>query len=56
MVDPENNVLQHFLPSDLVALGLWGNVVAKNMRVKGTNFEALGFGFELPEDLIGENK
>ena len=53
MVDPENNVLQHFLTSELVSLGLWGNVVAKNMRVKGTNFEALGFGFELPADLIG---
>ncbi len=36
-----------------MSLGLWGNVVAKNMRVKGTNFETLGFGFELPADLIG---
>ncbi len=53
MVDPENNVLQNFITSDLVSLGLWGNVVAKNMRVKGTNFETLGFGFELPADLIG---
>ena len=53
MVDQENNVLQYFLSSDLVSLGLWGNVVAKNLRVKGTNFESLGFGFELPADLIG---
>ena len=53
MVDPENNVLQYFLNSELVSLGLWGNVVSKNMRVKGTNFESLGFGFELPADLIG---
>ena len=30
----ESNVLQHFLTSDLVSLGLWGNVMAKNMRVK----------------------
>ena len=36
-----------------VSLGLWGNVVAKNMRVKGTHFEALGFEFELPSDLMG---
>jgi hypothetical protein len=46
-------VLQYFLSSELVSLGLWGNVVAKNLRVKGTNFEALGFGFELPAALIG---
>lgn len=53
MVDPENNVLQHFLTSDLVSLGLWGNVAGKNMRIKGTQFESLGFEFELPDDLIG---
>ena len=53
MVDLENNVLQHFITSDLVKLGLWGNVVAKNLKVKGTNFESLGFGFELPAELIG---
>ena len=53
MVDQESNVLQHFLSSDLVSLGLWGNVMAKNMRVKGTNFEALGFEFELPQSLMG---
>ena len=35
MVDQESNVLQHFLTSELVSLGLWGNVMAKNMRVKG---------------------
>lgn len=52
MVDLENNVLQHFLESDLVSLGLWGNVAAKNMKVKGTNFETLGFGFDLPADLV----
>ena len=34
IVDSENNVLQHYLASDLVQLGLWGNVVEKNMRVK----------------------
>ena len=34
IVDTENNVLQHYLASDLVQLGLWGNVVEKNMRVK----------------------
>ena len=33
-MDTENNVLQHYLASDLVQLGLWGNVVEKNMRVK----------------------
>ena len=27
--------------------------MAKNMRVKGTNFEDLGFGFELPQSLMG---
>ena len=27
--------------------------MAKNMRVKGTNFESLGFGFELPQSLMG---
>ena len=53
MVDTESNVLQHFLTSELVSLGLWGNVMAKNMRVKGTNFESLGFGFELPQSLMG---
>ena len=53
MVDQESNVLQHFLTSDLVSLGLWGNVMAKNMRVKGTNFETLGFEFELPQSLMG---
>ena len=53
MVDQESNVLQHFLTSELVSLGLWGNVMAKNMRVKGTNFESLGFGFELPQSLMG---
>ena len=53
MVDQESNVLQHFLASDLVSLGLWGNVMAKNMRVKGTDFESLGFGFELPQSLMG---
>eukprot|EP00095_Tigriopus_kingsejongensis_P003535 snap_masked-scaffold106_size358372-processed-gene-1.3 protein:Tk03535 transcript:snap_masked-scaffold106_size358372-processed-gene-1.3-mRNA-1 annotation:"axonemal 84 kda protein" len=53
MVDPENNVLKYFLKSPLVALGLWGNVVAKNMRVKGTHFDSLGFEFDLPNDLIG---
>ena len=52
-VDTESNVLQHFLTSELVSLGLWGNVMAKNMRVKGTNFESLGFGFELPQSLMG---
>ena len=26
MVDQENNVLQYFLSSDLVSLGLWGNL------------------------------
>jgi hypothetical protein len=53
VVDPENNVLQHYLESDLVQLGLWGNVVEKNMRVKGTEFESLGFSFELPRSLMG---
>ena len=53
MVDQESNVLQHFLSSDLVSLGLWGNVMAKNMRVKGTHFEDLGFEFELPQSLMG---
>jgi hypothetical protein len=53
MVDPENNVLHYFLASDLISLGLWGNVVAKNLRVKGSHFDALGFGFELPADLMG---
>ena len=53
MVDQESNVLQHFLSSDLVSLGLWGNVMAKNMRVKGTSFETLGFEFELPQSLMG---
>ena len=48
IVDPENNVLQHYMESDIVQLGLWGNVVEKNMRVKGTDFENLGFSFELP--------
>ena len=52
-VDPENNVLQHYLESELVQLGLWGNVVEKNMRVKGTEFESLGFSFELPRSLMG---
>jgi len=28
--------------------------MAKNMRVKGTQFEALGFGFELPQSLMGK--
>ena len=27
--------------------------MAKNTRVKGTNFESLGFGFELPQSLMG---
>ena len=27
--------------------------MAKNMRVNGTNFEDLGFGFELPQSLMG---
>ena len=27
--------------------------MAKNTRVKGTNFESLGFGFELPHSLMG---
>ena len=36
------------MESDIVQLGLWGNVVEKNMRVKGTDFENLGFSFELP--------
>jgi hypothetical protein len=53
IVDPENNVLQHYLESELVQLGLWGNVVEKNMRVKGTEFESLGFSFELPRSLMG---
>lgn len=53
MVDQESNVLQHFLTSDLVSLGLWGNVIAKNTRIKGTDFESLGFGFELPQSLMG---
>ena len=64
IVDPENNVLQvghiiptapalllppqHYMESQIVQLGLWGNVVEKNMRVKGTDFENLGFSFELP--------
>ena len=34
IVDSENNVLQHYISSNLVQLGLWGNVVEKNMRVK----------------------
>ena len=46
-------MLQHFLSSDLVSVGLWGNVMAKNMRVKGTNFDTLGFEFELPQSLMG---
>ena len=53
IVDPENNVLQHYMESDIVQLGLWGNVVEKNMRVKGTEFENLGFSFELPKSLMG---
>ena len=53
IVDPENNVLQHYMESDIVQLGLWGNVVEKNMRVKGTDFENLGFSFELPKSLMG---
>ena len=53
IVDPENNVLQHYLESDLVQLGLWGNIIEKNMRVKGTEFENLGFTFELPRSLMG---
>ena len=53
IVDPENNVLQHYMESDIVQLGLWGNVVEKNMRVKGTEFESLGFSFELPKSLMG---
>ncbi len=54
MVDPENNLLQHFLSSPLVSLGLWGNAVsAKSLRVKGADFAELGFGFELPADLVG---
>ena len=53
MVDTESNVLLHFLTSELVSIGFWGNVMAKNMRVKGTNFESLGFGFELPQSLMG---
>ena len=39
---------QHYMESQIVQLGLWGNVVEKNMRVKGTDFENLGFSFELP--------
>ena len=53
IVDPENNVLQHYMESEIVQLGLWGNVVEKNMRVKGTEFENLGFSFELPKSLMG---
>ena len=53
IVDPENNVLQHYMESAIVQLGLWGNVVEKNMRVKGTDFENLGFSFELPRSLMG---
>lgn len=41
-------MLQHYMESQIVQLGLWGNVVEKNMRVKGTDFENLGFSFELP--------
>ena len=55
IVDPENNVLQHYMESQIVQLGLWGNVVEKNMRVKGTDFENLGFSFELPRWVVGLN-
>lgn len=55
MVDPENNVLQFFRQSELVSLGLWGNVANKNLRIKGTNFDSMGFGFELPTDLLAAN-
>ena len=30
IVDPENNVLQHYMESDIVQLGLWGNVVGNS--------------------------
>ncbi|CAB4060013.1 CASC1 [Lepeophtheirus salmonis] len=74
MVDLENNVLQHYLTSDLVSLGeslthkklsflylflkfeirtLGKCHGPKNMKVKGTEFEDLGFGFELPLSLMG---